>query len=194
MTSGPELVLASASPRRSELLLAAGFQFRVAPANVDERVLPDEPPAEYVLRLACAKAAAVAPAAGRDTVVLGADTIVVLAGEIIGKPCDDADAARILGRLSGRCHEVLTGVALRRGPDVRTALDRTLVWFDPLEPADIAAMVASGEPRDKAGAYAIQGLAGRFIPRIEGSYSNVIGLPLAVVSQLWRQILQPAPR
>ena len=120
--------------------------------------------------------------------VLGADTTVVVEGDILGKPANDAEAGAMLRRLSGRGHQVLTGVCLRRGERCLAGVETTEVWFDPLREAEIAAYVASGEPRDKAGAYAIQGRAARFIPRINGSYSNVVGLPLATVWRLWRAL------
>jgi len=176
-------LLASGSPRRAELLTSAGYVFEVKSCNVDERPLPGEIPALYVARLAAAKAHGVAETAD-DCVVLGADTSVVLDGDILGKPIDDADAAKMLRRLSGRSHEVLTGVSIRYAGQRVGAVDRTVVHVAPLQPEHVRWYVASGEPRDKAGGYAIQGLAARFIDRIEGSYSNVVGLPLAVVRRL----------
>jgi len=184
--SGEAIVLASASPRRRELLTAAGFAVTAQPAEVDETPLPGELPAAYVARLARAKAFAVAARA--EDMVLGADTTVVVEGDILGKPANDAEAGAMLRRLSGRGHQVLTGVCLRRGERCLAGVETTEVWFDPLSEAEIAAYVASGEPRDKAGAYAIQGRAARFIPRINGSYSNVVGLPLATVWRLWRAL------
>jgi len=179
----PRVLLASASPRRAELLAAAGLPCDVAPADVDETRHPGEPPAVYCERLARAKALAVAVRApGR--VVLGADTIVVVDGDVFGKPVDLGDARRMLERLSGRTHEVLTAVAVAAGGTVRTAVERTEVEFTPLTPDEIAWYAATGEPMDKAGAYAIQGLASRFVARISGSYSNVVGLPVARVYQL----------
>jgi septum formation protein len=178
------LVLASASPRRRELLANAGIPFVVRSAHeVDETPLPGEGAEDYVQRLAEAKAMAVDAAPGE--IVLGADTVVVLEAALLAKPEDDADAARMLKALSGRRHEVVTGICLRSGG--RLVRDRgvTQVWFAPLSPAEIAAYVASGEPRDKAGAYAIQGIASRFAVRIEGEYSNVVGLPVALV---WRRL------
>lgn len=180
---GERLILASASPRRLELLLAAGFEVEVRPAHLDETLLRGESAPDYVLRLARAKAAAIPGEA-----VLGADTTVVVEGEILGKPRDDAEAAAMLRRLAGRCHEVLTGFCLRRAGREIVRIERTLVWMAELTGAEIAAYVASGEPRDKAGAYAIQGLASRFIPRIEGSYANVVGLPVSAVWQAWREL------
>lgn len=177
------LVLASASPRRRELLTAAGFTFEVDVADVDETVHPGEAAGAYAQRVARAKALAVA-ARWPDAVVLGADTIVVVDGDVMGKPRDAADAVRMLERLSGRAHQVLTAMAATWDGRVAEAVEETLVWFAALTPAQIAAYVASGEPMDKAGAYGIQGKASRFIPRIEGSYTNVVGLPIAAVDAL----------
>jgi len=177
------LILASGSPRRVELLRAAGFAFEVRPPAVDERVLPGEDPAAHVIRLAREKAQQ-AGCGHPDTVVLAADTVVVIDGLVLGKPADDADAVAMLRRLSGRTHDVLTGVAVCADGATCAALERTAVRVVPLSEADIAWYVSTGEPRDKAGAYAIQGLASRFVDRIEGSYSNVVGLPVALVSQM----------
>ena len=170
------LVLASASPRRADLLRAAGIPFEVIVADIDERPAPGEAPETYARRMAREKAHAVIPKAGGRP-VLAADTVVVVDGEILGKPTDPADATRMLTRLSGRTHEVRTAVTLGE----ETVIARTTVEFAPLSAAEIASYVASGEPMDKAGAYGIQGLASRFIPRIEGSYSNVVGLQVALV-------------
>ena len=173
------LVLASQSPRRSEILRQAGMEFTVRVADVDESPLAGESPAEYVRRLAAAKAFAIEPADGET--VLGADTTVVIDGEILGKPADAADARRMLARLSGRRHEVLTGICLRRGTLATCDHATTGVVFAALSSAEIDEYVASGEPMDKAGAYAIQGLAAKFVERIEGDYFNVMGLPVALV-------------
>jgi septum formation protein len=181
------LVLASASPRRAELLASAGFEFQVDPVDVDERPRPGEAPAACVQRLAAEKAAQAARR-HRGSVILGADTVVVADGLILGKPADDREAAGMLARLSGKSHEVLTGVAVQAGERQLVAVEQTIVYFLPLSPDDIAWYVASGEPRDKAGAYAVQGLASRFVTRIEGSYSNVVGLPVARVCQLLNRI------
>ena len=162
---------------------AAGYAFDVAPADVDETPLPGELPEVYVARLAAAKAN-VTVNTSSDCVVLGADTAVLVDGTIFGKPLDDANAAAMLRQLSGRSHEVLTGVSMRYGSQRVGTVDRTVVHVAFLRPEDIAWYVASGEPRGKAGGYAIQGLAARFIDRIEGSYSNVMGLPLSVVRRL----------
>ena len=177
------ILLASSSPRRAALLKAAGYAFDVAPADVDETPLPGELPEVYVARLAEAKAN-VTVNTSSDCVVLGADTAVLVDGTIFGKPLDDANAAAMLRQLSGRSHEVLTGVSMRYGSQRVGTVDRTVVHVAFLRPEDIAWYVASGEPRGKAGGYAIQGLAARFIDRIEGSYSNVMGLPLSVVRRL----------
>jgi septum formation protein len=178
------IVLASASPRRAELLRAAGIDFDVHPANVDETLAAGEPPSEYVSRLAEAKARLVYE---RDVrrIVLAADTAVVVDEHVLGKPQDDADAARMLRMLSGRSHQVLTAVSVfHPGQIVDTRIDTTTVEFASLSDVDIAWYVSSGEPMDKAGAYAIQGLASRFVTRIDGSYSNVVGLPVALVFQM----------
>jgi len=179
------LILASSSPRRAELLAAAGYRFEVAPQAVDETVRPGEAPEAYVVRVAWEKVHGMCRKSG--SIVIGADTVVVIDGEILGKPRDDRDAADMLKRLSGRTHEVLTGVVLR-GDQLVSDLARTAVRFLPLTEAEIGWYVASGEPRDKAGAYAIQGLASRFVDRIDGSYSNVVGLPIALVSRLLRRL------
>ena len=248
------LVLASASPRRADLLTSAGFAFETLAVDADERTRPGEAPTAYVRRLAGEKSAraldvlsgsnptgmdvpgrprpgdggapefqqrwtpganavgtgdiggADDPASGvsgigldcaivgeRDIVVLGADTAVVLDGVILGKPRDDEDARAMLRRLSGRRHEVLTGVSLRIVGEERGLVETTSVWFNPLTPDVIAWYVLTGEGRDKAGAYAIQGLASRLIPRIEGSYSNVVGLPVAAVVGLLRELNRTPP-
>lgn len=188
------LVLASASPRRRDLLTQAGFDFTVLPSSVCEEVIAGETPIAYVLRLARAKAEAVAASAelralgGSDDeppLILGADTTVVApTGEILVKPDDDADAARMLRLLSGAVHQVITGVALLAGDVVETAAEVTHVTMLTLSDAEIAAYVATGEPQGKAGAYAIQGRAGRWIPRVHGCYFNVVGLPLALVTSM----------
>ena len=173
------LILASKSPRRRELLSSAGIEFQVRVVDVPEVRLPDEDPTDYVRRLARAKAEAIEPA-GKD-VVLGADTVVVADHHVLEKPVDEADARRMLRILSGRAHYVTTGVCLRSR--MREVVDTatTAVRFVELTDAEIAAYVGSGEPMDKAGAYAIQGLASKFIDRIEGCYFNVVGLPVALV-------------
>ena len=185
------LVLASASPRRQELLRNAGIPFQVEPAQIDETPRAGEPARNCAERLAREKALAVFRLRP-EHVVLGADTIVVVDGEILGKPADADDAARMLRMLSGRTHAVITGVCLvGRGPserqtgvqDVRS--ETTLVTMDSVSDDDIRFYVSTGEPMDKAGAYAIQGIASRWITRIEGDYANVVGLPVALV---WRML------
>jgi len=173
------LVLASQSPRRSEILRQAGIDFIVRVADVDESLLDGESAANYVQRLAEAKAAAVPADDGH--VVLGADTTVVVDDHILAKPEDAADARRMLMLLSGRRHEVLTGICLRGDGRVIRDYASTGVVFAPLTAEEIEAYVASGEPMDKAGAYAIQGLASKFVERIEGDYFNVMGLPVSLV-------------
>lgn len=181
------LVLASASPRRARLLAEAGYAFEVVPADIDERRLGRETPVAYVRRLARGKAEAVAPRyPGR--VVVGADTIVVIDGLVLGKPADATEAAGMLGRLAGRCHTVLTGVALVRDARSEVAVERTEVTFTALDADRIRWYVETGEPDDKAGAYAAQGIGSRFIERIEGSYSNVVGLPIPVVGRLLERL------
>lgn len=175
---GPLLYLASRSPRRAELLRTLGVEFSVVDVEIDETPRADEVPAAYVQRLACAKAAAGRTRVPLDAPVLAADTTVVLAHEILGKPRDAADAARMLSRLSGRWHAVFTGVALARATADCVVVE-TRVLFRPLHADEIARYWASGEPADKAGAYAVQGLGGAFVLRLDGSYSNVVGLPLA---------------
>jgi septum formation protein len=167
------------------LLTQAGFSFTVKAADIDESVLPGEDPEAYVTRLAREKAQAIFDAVDdAEAVVLGADTTVVLDGEILGKPVDKADAVRMLRGLSGRTHRVITGVAVVTGRGAEVAAEVTEVRFCELSDTEIAAYVETGEPMDKAGAYGIQGRAGKWIPRIEGCYFNVMGLPLARVSAM----------
>jgi septum formation protein len=182
-----KLILASASPRRAEILRNAGIAFEARPPRFDESFHPGESPADYVRRLALGKARAAADAQihSGEYLYIGADTVVVAGGEILGKPSSVDDAHRMLRLLSGRTHEVHTGIALVRRPgemegDVR---EITRVMFDTLSDEEIEAYIATGEPLDKAGAYAIQGIGGRYVTRIEGCYFNVMGLPLA---RLWR--------
>lgn len=177
------LVLASASPRRRELLRDAGFACDVVEAAIDETLHANERPAESVDRLARDKVAAVARDYP-DRPVIGGDTIVAVDGVVLGKPADAADAARMLRALSGRSHQVFTGVALAWHGEVTSAVEQTRVWFEPLSDADIAWYVGTGEPRGKAGAYAIQGVASRYVQKIAGSYTNVIGLPIEAVVRL----------
>ena len=174
--SRPRLHLASASPRRKDILAALGLKFSAAGVDLDERPLPDETPEAMVLRLAAAKAAAAAVDAA--TLVLGADTAVVLGEHIFGKPRDRQEAIEMLARLSGQTHRVLTGVALRAPVGLQTALSATAVQFREIRPDEALDYWQSGEPCDKAGAYAIQGLGGAFVAAISGSYSGVVGLPV----------------
>lgn len=182
------LLLASASPRRSDLLTQAGFQFEIESIPICEEPLGNEDPAALVQRLAREKAQAVfqarKPSADDPLVVLGADTAVVCDEHILGKPLDDADAMRMLRLLAGRTHQVLTGVCVQSQAGVQVAVESTWVTMLTLSDQEILAYIATGEPRDKAGAYAIQGLASRWIPRISGCYFNVVGLPLALVSAM----------
>ena len=189
------LVLASASPRRRELLAQAGFAFEVQPADVNEDLRPGEDPIAYVTRLAREKAEAVFAQrvnADAELVVLGADTTVCVDRQILGKPESAEDAARMLRLLSGRTHRVITGVALVSASQTQVAAEVTAVQFLSVSEAEIAGYIATGEPSDKAGAYAIQGYAARWIPRIEGCYFNVVGLPIALVSTLLNSLPTPA--
>lgn len=206
------LILASASPRRQELLRNAGIPFTVQPADVDETPLPRESARDCAERLAREKAVTVWKSRPRD-LVLGADTVVVVGEKILGKPVDAEDAARMLRMLSGKEHQVITGVCLvsqgvrdqglgisKSRPrasnagleigncEVRTAAESTLVTMSELSDMEIREYVATGEPMDKAGAYAIQGMASRWIPRIEGDYSNVVGLPVALVYRMLKDV------
>lgn len=174
------LVLASASPRRRELLTNAGIAFTVRSAEIDESVRLNEDPQQYVRRLAAAKA--MAAVCGPAECILAADTTVVVDSEILGKPENAADATRMLALLSGRPHDVITGICFRRAGEIYIDAAVTRVFFSPLTSSQIEEYVASGEPLDKAGAYGIQGLASRFIPRIEGCYFNVVGLPVSLVA------------
>jgi septum formation protein len=213
------LILASGSPRRAELLRAAGYAFEIVAPEVDESIRAGEAAAAYVRRLAAEKSAAAREvvvargfqpreggpalrqaqgtpsssrgerAAPHEVAILGADTVVVVDGDILGKPRDEGEAAAMLRRLSGRPHVVMTGVSLRQGPHELGRVVTTDVYVRDLSQDDLEWYVASGEGRDKAGGYAIQGLASRFIPRIDGSYSNVVGLPVACVAELLTSLL-----
>jgi septum formation protein len=180
------VILASASPRRAELLTNAGIAFDVAPAWIDETPRPDEPASDYVLRVAREKAAA-ATHAERAAPVLAADTVVVAGGQLLGKPEDDRDAARMLQILSGAVHEVHTGVVLIASAQGLAEVVTTRVRFMPLTDSEIGWYVSTGEPAGKAGAYAIQGCASRFIDWIDGSWSNVVGLPVATVYRMLKR-------
>lgn len=193
----PKVVLASASPRRRELLAALGLPFDVRPVDLDETPRPGEPPRAYVARLAVEKAAAADSHAGE--LVLAADTVVVLPGEgegggpaLLGKPADPAEAEAMLARLAGRQHVVFTGVALVGGGDgdgrKAVAIEESRVRLAPLGPDEIAWYVATGEPLDKAGSYAIQGVGALFVEAVEGNYSNVVGLPLPAVYRLFSEL------
>jgi septum formation protein len=173
------LILASASPRRHELLLAAGLDHVVRPSCIPEVRHLGEPPEMFVQRLAREKAESVVSES--DDLVLGADTVVCLEDEVMGKPNGTADAIRMLRALSGREHRVLTGICLRRKGRSVADLSQTAVWFDSIDESELQAYVATGEPLDKAGAYAIQGYASRFVRKIEGSYHNIVGLPISLV-------------
>jgi septum formation protein len=186
-----QLILASASPRRRDLLSQAGYRFTVQASSVPESRQPDEDAIRFATRLAREKAEAVfalrPPSVAEPWMVLGADTVVVCDGEVMGKPTNDADAARMLLRLSGRTHQVVTGVAVVWGsssPAIEVAAELTQVTMRTLLSEEVSRYVASGEPMDKAGAYGIQGYAARWIPRISGCYFNVVGLPLALVASL----------
>ena len=200
------LILASASPRRRELLTQTGYEFEVQPAHINEDLQPGEDAIAYVVRLARDKAQAVfnqlsnvgAPGLDSETwestrsmprslIVLGADTTVTLDSHILAKPEDAADAARMLRMLSGRTHRVITGVAVATANGVEVAAEVTGVQFRTLSDEEISAYVLTGEPMDKAGAYGIQGLAAKWIPRVEGCYFNVVGLPLSLVATMLEQ-------
>jgi septum formation protein len=188
-----KIFLASSSPRRAEILREAGIAFEVCATEIVESALPGETAQAMVARLAEAKARAAVAQIGtgmRECIILGADTTVELGGAILGKPRDSAHAREMLARLSGRTHHVLTGIFLLQSPGntMRAAVENSAVTFAPLSEKEIDAYVASGEPMGKAGAYAIQGIAGRFIPRIEGCYFNVVGLPLARLHVVLREL------
>ena len=185
----PRIILASASPRRAELLSQIGVEFELAPSQVEERPHPDEAPPDYITRIARAKVIAVA---GQQEVglIIGADTVVVLDGRLIGKPDDPAEAQSMLRQLSGRWHAVMTGVALYDLETRREVADynKTLVKFAQLTDREIEWYVNTGEPMDKAGAYGIQGLGGLFVDEIAGNYYNVVGLPIPLVYRLARRL------
>jgi septum formation protein len=177
------LILASSSPRRRELLTAAGIAFTVQPADVDETHRAGESPEAFTQRLAREKAEAIF-ANHPNATVLGADTIVVCDAEILGKPSDETDAARMLKKLSGRDHQVITGVALVSPSGTQTRAETTTVSMRKISEEEIQNYIATGEPMDKAGAYAIQGGAAPFITQIDGDYTNVVGLPVKLVRQM----------
>jgi septum formation protein len=177
------LILASASPRRRDLLTQAGLTFDVLPADIDETRRPNEPAAQYVQRLALEKAQAIA-ALHPSAYVLGADTTVVLDNEILEKPTDLADAARMLRALANRSHQVHTGIALATSTTARSHIETTTVFFSPIPEPELDFYLSTGDSLDKAGAYGIQGYAARWIPRIEGDFFNVMGLPIAATIRL----------
>jgi septum formation protein len=185
-----DLILASASPRRRQLLDNAGLKFVVRPAAIDETVRTGEAPEDFVRRMAKEKASTVAQVSLAGSLVLGADTVVEIAGEILGKPKDAADVERMLRLLSGRDHQVLTGICVVRAPNCVEALhhETTRVTFCVLEDKEIQRYIASGEPFDKAGAYAIQGLASKFAVRVEGCFFNVVGLPVPLVYRTLKKL------
>ena len=190
-TNYPKLILASASPRREQLLKQIGLDFEVMPSNFDESRVCTSNPTESAQQAAIEKAKAVAKKLS-EGIVIGADTIVVYAGEVMGKPKDQSDAVRMLKQLSGKKHEVITGVALVNARDNREYVwsEATLVWFKKLSDMEIKKYVESGQPMDKAGAYGIQGRAAAFVEKIDGCYFNVVGLPLAsLVAKLKRFML-----
>lgn len=182
----PKLILASGSPRRVEILTSVGWEFEKHAADVDESLRNGEAPEDYVVRLACEKAEAVA-AKFSDSIVLGADTTVVIDGEILGKPIDMDDARRMLRVLSGNWHEVLTGVAVVENGSTRFAMQRTRVKFIEMTDDEIEFLAEKGDPLDKAGAYAVQAQAALFIEKVEGEYWNVVGLPINLVYELIAQ-------
>jgi len=183
------LILASASPRRRDLLRSAGIDFEVRPSQIVEEIQPGELPEEFARRAAREKATQVGASMPPGVLVLGADTVVVIDGQTLGKPSDPRDATRMLHLLSGQTHQVHTGICLVRAPDAIEALkhETTLVTFRDLDEEEIRQYVESGEPGDKAGAYAIQGLASKFVTRISGCYSNVVGLPVALVYEILKK-------
>jgi septum formation protein len=185
------LVLASSSPRRAELLTSAGFEFVVIPADVDETPRAAERPSDYALRVAHSKADRVVMGLPPDCIVVAADTVVVSGGRMMGKPADDADAASMLRTLSGTVHEVHTAVVVGTYARKVNRVVTTRVRFQPLSDAEIAWYIATGEAVGKAGAYGIQGRAARFIDSIDGSWSNVVGLPLATVYRLLKEAGYP---
>jgi septum formation protein len=185
----PELILASQSPRRRELLTVAGFRFSVRAKPVEEVRGANEDPVTYVRRLARAKAEAAWERPSE--IILGADTTVVIDDQVFEKPDDAADASAMLHLLSGRDHTVITGICLLHDGGMIVDHSSTLVRFSPLTDSEIDDYVASGEPRDKAGAYAIQGLASKFVEKVDGCYFNVMGLPLSLVYRYWKELTAP---
>jgi len=188
MSISPELVLASQSPRRRELLALIGLAHEVRPADIDESYLDAETPEQHCERLARGKANTLAGRVGRDAVVIGSDTIVVVDGQVLGKPDDAVDAARMLRMLSGRAHTVLTAVAVARQGRLESAVERVSVSFREIDDIEIAAYIATREPMDKAGAYGIQGYGATIVSRIEGDYFAVMGLALNLLVRLLARV------
>jgi len=188
MSISPELVLASQSPRRRELLALIGLAHEVRPADIDESYLEGETPEQHCERLARGKANTLAGRVGRDAVVIGSDTIVVVDGQVLGKPDDAVDAARMLRMLSGRAHTVLTAVAVARQGRLESAVERVSVSFREIDDIEIAAYIATREPMDKAGAYGIQGYGATIVSRIEGDYFAVMGLALNLLVRLLARV------
>lgn len=185
----PKIILASASPRRAELLYQIGVKFELVPSQIEERPHPDEAPPDYITRIARAKVIAVARQQ-ESGLIIGADTVVVLDGRLLGKPVDNHEAKNMLKQLSGRWHAVMTGVALYDVESRHEVADyeKTLVKFAQLTDREIDWYVHTGEPKDKAGAYGIQGLGGLFVDEIAGNYYNVVGLPIPLVYRLARRL------
>lgn len=184
-----KIILASGSPRRKELLEALNVkELEIIPARGEEKAAPGLAPAELVMELSCHKAAEVAEMYGEDAVVIGADTVVALDGKVLGKPRDEADARRMLLALSGREHEVFTGVTLIRGDELLSHAERTVVRFRTLTEEEIAAYIRTGEPMDKAGAYGAQGYASLFVEHMDGDFFNVMGLPVCALGKMLKQM------
>ena len=179
-----DIILASQSPRRRELLERMGLPFRIITPDIDEHMERELPPGELVAAISAEKAGAVAAQAGPGAVVIAADTVVALDGAVLGKPADESDAARMLSALSGRTHQVFTGLTVACGADVRTVSEETAVTFRPLTAEEIAAYVRTGEPMDKAGAYGIQGYGCLLVEGISGDYFNVVGLPVCRLGKI----------
>lgn len=181
------VILASQSPRRQELLKLLGVEFTVHTADIDETMDPSLPPEREVCRVGAEKARAVAAVCAEEDIIIAADTIVVAEGQILGKPKDEADAARMLRLLSGRRHEVMTGLTVLRGTHIQSRTVRTGIEFRPLSEREIAAYVRTGEPMDKAGAYGIQGRASIFVRHLDGDYFCVMGLPVCALAEMLRE-------
>ena len=183
------IILASGSPRRKELLEMLGVkELKIIPAKGEEKLHPELSPDELVKELSRCKAAEIAPAGEEDTVTIGADTIVVLDGKVMGKPAGEADAARMLRSLSGRSHTVYTGVTVIRGDKVLSRAEETTVRFRPLSESEIEAYIRTGEPMDKAGAYGAQGYASLFVEALDGDFFNVMGLPLCTLGIMLKEL------